>query len=192
MLISAADPDAAKNMSGIIQQGIAYESAKYSADAHYKAAQVGAAASGDIKNFQIQTTMYEKANADIAKWEATPTEEQWKNMDQLQKMGAAAKGIMGPRTPALQEAIRSAKITRDTIGAKLYGPAYSKLAELERAHGDSNPNVIVITPEMLKQSVEGKKATSTDKSDYFQGMFNGGTTTPLNPGSNWWMNSGEL
>lgn len=190
LLIAAADPDAAKNISGIIQQGIAYDAAKYSADAHFKAAQATAAASGDIKNFQIQTTLYEKANADIAKWEAAPTQAQWDSMDKLQKMGAAAKGIMGPRTPALEEAIKSAKITRDSIGAKLYGPAYSKLQAMEEAHGAPSAGTIVVTPEMLKQSVEGKRATTTDKSDYFQGMFNGGTTTPFNPGSNWWMNAG--
>jgi hypothetical protein len=156
--LSVANPEMAKNIGGLIERGIAYEAAKYTADAHLKAVQATAAATGNIKQFTIDSQMYEKANADIAKWEAAPTAEAWAKMSAGDRTMAAGKGITGPRTPALQEAINKAKIMRDTIGTKLYGPSYSKLREMEETVGGAD---IVVTPEQLKNMTEGQRASST-------------------------------
>jgi hypothetical protein len=167
--MNAADPEAAKNIGSIIEKGISYNAAKYTADAHLKAVQATAAATGNIKQFTIDSQMYEKANADIAKWEAAPTIEAWNKMTAGDKMMAAGKGITGPRTPALQDAINKSKIMRDSLGAKLYGPSYSKLREMEEKAGGGAD--IVVTLEQLKGMTEGQRATSTSYLPEFMKMF---------------------
>jgi hypothetical protein len=183
--MAAADPDAAKNISNIIHYGLAYDAAKYSADKHLEAARTTAGATNSIKEFEAQTKMYEKANEDIAKWEASPTEAQWTAMDQLQKMNAAARGIVGPRTKAMDDAIRSAKLTRDTIGRKLYGPAYDRLSELEAKVPAAKEIVVTVDDLKNMKSPEGTRALDVFKnlfapvsdqamSGYLNNIFSGG------------------
>jgi len=167
--LSAANPDMAKNIGGLIERGIAYEAAKYTADKHLQAVRASADATGQIRQFTIDSQMYEKANADIAKWEAAPTAESWAKMQPTDRMMAAAKGITGPRTPALQDAINKAKTMRDAIGTKLYGPSYSKLRDMEEKSGGGAD--IVVTPEQLKGMTEGQRATTTSHLPEFMKMF---------------------
>ena len=156
--LNAADPEGAKNISNIIAQGMHYNALKYSADMHYKGAQATAATNNSLKEFQVYTTLYEKANADIAKWEAAPTAEAWAKMSELDRMGAAAKGITGPRTPGMIEAINKAKITRDSIGTKLYGPAYAELSKMEKEFGSG---ALKADPAKLKE-IESAMSTTTN------------------------------
>jgi len=168
MTLNAMNPEGAKTASSLMNAGLHYATMRYTADMHYKGMMANAAASRDLKQFEIDTKMYEKANSDIAKWEAAPTEQAWKTMDQLQRMNLAAKGITGPRTPALVDAIKKSVLMRDTIGRKLYGPAYNDIKKMEQEAG-KNGSTFVADPvklktvqDMMKKGQEKMDFTGTD------------------------------
>jgi hypothetical protein len=111
--------------------------------------------------------MYEKANADVLKYGGLPTPEEWAKKTESERTFATMNKIV-PRTPAIEEALRAAKTMRDSLGAKLYGPSYLKLRELEDKSG---VNETPITLEQLKKSAEGTRATSTSFLPDFMKMF---------------------
>lgn len=168
MTLNAMNPEGAKTASSLMNAGLHYATMRYTADMHYKGMMANASASRDLKQFELDTKMYEKANSDIAKWEAAPTEQAWKTMDQLQRMNLAAKGITGPRTPALVDAIKKSVLMRDTIGRKLYGPAYDDIKKMEQEAGKTgstfvaDPVKLKAVQDMMKKGQEKMDFTGTD------------------------------
>jgi hypothetical protein len=184
--LNAANADAGKMIGSIIERGMVFEASKYAANKHLEAVKANANATGSLKEFQLNMQFFEKANADIAKWEAAPTAESWGKMSELERMSAAGKGITGPRTPAMEDAIKQAKTMRDSLGTKLYGPAYAKLRELEDKTDTpgASPSRIVVTPEQLKNF----KGTETERAMQIMRMLNpdafkdtGGASSPMIP-----------
>lgn len=176
LLIAAASPQTSKNITDIIGHGLSYEATKYGADMHFRAAQSTAANNNDLKAFELKTKMFEKANADIAKWETAPTEESWKTMTAVDRMALAGRGITGPRTAELQQAINSAKVTRDKIGVELYGPSYNMIQKMENA---VKPEKVITMDELRenkKKESKVKKLFNDDKGLWpvMQNSFGGG------------------
>lgn len=161
--LNASNPNAAENITNMLNVQKDYEAAIYSANMHYKAARENADAQGRSDEFFKLTNAFQEYNKQA--------NSKLLSIEEYNAMPPAERIMSGaiPRTKEAEETIRIAKQMRDLIGVQLYGPAYGEMVKsvqkLDAITGGGQNEVA--DPTKLKQLMEEDKRKSRGASRSF-------------------------
>lgn len=169
--LNAGNPDAAKNITDLINVQKDYDAAIYSANMHYKAAKETADAQGRSDEFYKLTAAFQKFNEQATS--KLMSLEEWNAKKPEERQYLMATGTL-PRTAEAEEAIRVAQQMRDYYGGLLFGPGYSKMIEsmrkLKEKTGDGKEEIA--DPTKLKQLEEEKRKRDDARRKQFPNLSN--------------------
>jgi hypothetical protein len=158
--MAATNPDAARNVAGLVNAGLDYKAAQIRARAEIEAVKLRMKLSGQEQTFQKNMLLYEKFNQDVLRYgKSTPLAE-W---SKLSPKDQGYRRLMGevPRTPEIEQALQNAIQMRDSFGKMLMPETYKGLVESENRVGTATGTGVnkIVVPAGDPRLIEIEKKT---------------------------------
>lgn len=158
--MAATNPDAARDVAGLVNAGLEYKAAQIRANAEIEAVKLRMKLSGQEQTFQKNMLLYEKFNQDVLRYgKSTPLAEWSKLSPEDQKY----RLLMGevPRTPEIEQALQKAIQMRDSFGKMLMPETYKGLVESENKVGTATGTGVnkIVVPAGDPRLIEIEKKT---------------------------------
>lgn len=132
--MAATNPEAARNVAGLVNAGLDYKAAQIRAAAEIEATKLRMKLAGQEQTFQKNMLLYEKFNQDVLRYGKSTPLADW---NKLSPKDQEYRRLLGevPRTPEIEQALQNAIKMRDSFGALLMPESYKGLVESENKVG---------------------------------------------------------